>query len=45
MMPNNKYHSLFLMFLGLGVLLLVLDDLEEDENEPDDAEKVAAEAL
>jgi hypothetical protein len=33
------------MLVGLGVLLLVLDDLEEDENEPDDAEQVAADAL
>jgi hypothetical protein len=29
------------MFLTLGVVLLVLDDLEEDKNKPDDAEKVA----
>jgi hypothetical protein len=35
------------MFLTLWVVLLVLDNLEEDENEnePDDAEKVAADAL
>jgi hypothetical protein len=33
------------MFVALGVILLVLDDLEEDENEPDDAEKVAADEL
>jgi hypothetical protein len=33
------------MFLTLGVVLLVLDDLEEDENEPEDAEKIAANAL
>jgi hypothetical protein len=33
------------MFMTLGVILPVLDDLEEDENEPDDAEKIAADEL
>jgi hypothetical protein len=33
------------MFLTLGVVLLVLDDLEEDENIQDDAEKIATDML
>jgi hypothetical protein len=33
------------MFLTLGAVLLVLDDLEEDDNEQDDTEKIVADAL
>jgi hypothetical protein len=33
------------MFVTLGVVLLVLDDLEEDENKQDDAETIVADAL
>jgi hypothetical protein len=44
-MSNNKYHSLFLMFVALGVVLLVMDDLEEYDNKQDDTEKIVADAL
>jgi hypothetical protein len=44
-MTNNIYHSLLLMFLTLGAVLLVLDDLEEDDNEQNDTEKIVADAL
>jgi hypothetical protein len=33
------------MFATLGVVLLVLDDLEEDENKQDDMETIVADAL
>jgi hypothetical protein len=44
-MTNNKYHSLFFMFVALGVLLVVLEDLEEDDNQIDDTETIVADAL